>query len=140
MARRTSIKPLQELTEINMTPLIDLTFLLLITFIITMPMVEQGIPVNLPKGKARDIDQTESRSITIDGTGGLFLDQVAVTLDQLGVEMKSIAATAPDTTIMVRADDKLAYGRVVEVMRILNEAQITRMALVTTPDGATQAR
>ena len=140
MARRTSIKPLQELTEINMTPLIDLTFLLLITFIITMPMVEQGIPVNLPKGKARDIDQTESRSITIDGTGGLFLDQVAVTLDQLGVEMKSIAASAPDTTIMVRADDKLAYGRVVEVMRILNEAQITRMALVTTPDGAAQTR
>jgi biopolymer transport protein ExbD len=52
MARRTSIRPLQELNEINMTPLIDLTFLLLITFIITMPMVEQGIPVNLPKGKS----------------------------------------------------------------------------------------
>lgn len=135
MARRTSIRPLQELNEINMTPLIDLTFLLLITFIITMPMVEQGIPVNLPKGKARDLDQTETRSITIDGTGGLFLDQAVITLEQLGAEMKSLAARDPDTTVMVRADDKLAYGRVVEVMRILNEAQITRMALVTTPDG-----
>ena len=136
MARRTSIKPLQDLSEINMTPLIDLTFLLLITFIITMPMLEQGIPVNLPKGKARDIDQTDSRTITLDGTGGLFLDSVSITLDQLGVEMKAVAASDPDTTVMVRADDKLAYGQVVEVMRILNEAEITRMALVTTPDGA----
>lgn len=136
MARRTSIKPLQELSEINMTPLIDLTFLLLITFIITMPMLEQGIPVNLPKGKARDLDQKDSRSITLDSTGGLFLDSAPVSLEQLGVEMKAAAAQDPDTTVMVRADDKLAYGRVVEVMRILNEAQITRMALVTTPDGA----
>ncbi len=140
MARRTSIKPLQELNEINMTPLIDLTFLLLITFIITMPMVEQGIPVNLPKGKAKELDQSETRSITIDGTGGLFLDQAVITLEQLGVEMKALAATDPDTTVLVRADDKLAYGRVVEVMRILSEAQITRMALVTTPDGAPSPR
>ena len=136
MSRRTSIKPLQELNEINMTPLNDLPFLLLITFIITMPMLEQGIPVNLPKGEARDIDQTDSRTITLDGTGGLFLDSVSITLDQLGVEMKAVAASDPDTTVMVRADDKLAYGQVVEVMRILNEAEITRMALVTTPDGA----
>jgi biopolymer transport protein ExbD len=135
MARRTSIRPLQELNEINMTPLIDLTFLLLITFIITMPMVEQGIPVNLPKGKAKDLDQSETRSITIDGTGGLFLDQAVITLEQLGAEMKALSASDPETTVLVRADDKLAYGRVVEVMRILNEAQITRMALVTTPDG-----
>jgi biopolymer transport protein ExbD len=140
MARRTSIKPLQELNEINMTPLIDLTFLLLITFIITMPMVEQGIPVNLPKGKAKELDQSETRSITIDGTGGLFLDQAVITLEQLGVEMKALAANDPDTTVLVRADDKLAYGRVVEVMRILSEAQITRMALVTTPDGAPKSR
>ena len=136
MSRRTSIKPLQELNEINMTPLIDLTFLLLITFIITMPMLEQGIPVNLPKGKARDLDQNESRSITLDGTGGVFLDNAPLSLEQLATEMKALAAQDPDTTIMVRADDKLAYGRVVEVMRILNEAKITRMALVTTPDGA----
>jgi biopolymer transport protein ExbD len=140
MARRTSIKPLQELNEINMTPLIDLTFLLLITFIITMPMVEQGIPVNLPKGKAKELDQSETRSITIDGTGGLFLDQAVISLEQLGVEMKALAANDPDTTVLVRADDKLAYGRVVEVMRILSEAQITRMALVTTPDGAPKSR
>lgn len=134
MSRRTSIKPLQDFSEINMTPLIDLTFLLLITFIITMPLLEQGIPINLPKGKARDLDQVKSRSITLNVQGQLFLDNVSVSADQLAAEMKDLAAREPDTTVMVRADEKLLYGKVVEVMRILHEAHITKMALVTSPD------
>ncbi len=135
MSRRTAIKPLQEMNEINMTPLIDLTFLLLITFIITMPMLEQGIPVNLPKGKARDLDDQQSISITLDARGDLFMDRQAVTLEALGAELKQQAAGDPDLTVLVRADGALAYQRVVDVMRVLQEAQITRMALVTSPDA-----
>ncbi len=135
MARRTSIKPLREISEINMTPLIDLTFLLLITFIITMPLLEQGIPINLPKGKARDMDQTKSRVITVDAEGRLYLDSLSIGIQQLGDEMKALAGAEPDVTIMVRADEKLAYGKVVEVMRVLSDAQVTRLALVTTPDA-----
>ncbi|MBW7908549.1 MAG: biopolymer transporter ExbD [Kiritimatiellae bacterium] len=135
MARRTSVKPLREINEINMTPLIDLTFLLLITFIITMPMLEQGIPVNLPKGKSQDMDQTRSRVITLDAEGRLYLNNVSIGLQQLGEEMKSLAQSEPDLTVMVRADEKLAYGKVVEVMQTLHGAQVTRLALVTTPDA-----
>ena len=134
MARRSTIKPLEQMSEVNMTPLIDLTFLLLITFIITMPLVEQGIPVNLPKGKSQNIDQNESRSISVDVSGAVYLDRVQVTMEALANEMKIISAAAPDTAVMVRADEKLHYGKVVEILRILNDAQITRMALVTTPD------
>ncbi len=134
MARRTTIKPLQQMSEINMTPLIDLTFLLLITFIITMPLVEQGININLPKGKSQALDQKESRSITVDITGQVFLDRVPVTLEALAAEMKTIAVATPDAPVLVRADQQLHYGKVVEILRILNEASITRMALVTTPD------
>lgn len=134
MARRTTIKSLQQMSEINMTPLIDLTFLLLITFIITMPLVEQGIPINLPKGKTQTVDQKESRSITVDVEGQVFLDSVPVTLEALATEMKVIAAATPDAPVLVRADEKLHYGKVVEILRILNDASITRMALVTTPD------
>jgi len=133
MARRTTIKPLQQMSEINMTPLIDLTFLLLITFIITMPLVEQGISINLPKGKAQEVDQKESRSISVDVQGQVFLDSVPVTMEALASEMKIIAAANPDTPIMVRADEKLHYGKVIEILRILNDASITRMALVTNP-------
>jgi len=135
MARRSTIKPLQQMNEINMTPLIDLTFLLLITFIITMPLVEQGIPINLPKGKTQAIDQKESRSITVDDQGQVFLDSVPITIEALATEMKLIAAASPDAPVLVRADQKLQYGKVVEILRILNDASITRMALVTTPDA-----
>jgi biopolymer transport protein ExbD len=135
MARRSSIKPLREINEINMTPLIDLTFLLLITFIITMPLLEQGIPVNLPKGRARDMDQPVSRTITVDAEGRIYLDRVSISLARLGEEMKALAQAEPDLTVMVRADEKLEYGKVVEVMRTLSEANVSRLGLVTTPDA-----
>src|SRR5690606_13095265 len=110
-----TIKPLQQMSEINMTPLIDLTFLLLITFIITMPLVEQAIPINLPKAKTQSIDQKDSRSITVDIQGQVFLDTVAVSMDDLAAQMKIIATASPDTPVMVRADEKLHYGKVVEI-------------------------
>lgn len=136
MARRTTIKPLQQMSEINMTPLIDLTFLLLITFIITMPLIEQGIPINLPKGEAQEIDQAETRSISVDFDGQVYLDSVVVTMQDLADQMKIIATASPETAVLVRADEKLHYGKVMEILRVLNDAQITRMALVTTPDDA----
>ncbi len=134
MARRTSIKPLQEISEINMTPLIDLTFLLLITFIIIMPMVEQGVPVNLPKGKARDLDQSKMRSVTVDIKGQIYFDSQPVTLEQLKAELMALGAGEPDTTVMVRGDLAISYGKMVDVMRVAQEAQITKLALVTTPE------
>ncbi len=135
MPRRSSVKPLQEINEINMTPLIDLTFLLLITFIITMPLLEQGIPINLPQGKAQQVDQNEARSITLDIGGQVFLDSVPISMDDLAREMEAVAVNTPSMAVMVRADEGLAYGRVVEILRILNDARISRMALVTSPDA-----
>lgn len=69
MGRRTTILALEQIREINMTPLIDLTFLLLITFIITFPLIEQSVPVNLPRGAAEDIDSSRARVITVDLKG-----------------------------------------------------------------------
>ncbi|MCB1100982.1 MAG: biopolymer transporter ExbD [Verrucomicrobia bacterium] len=135
MPRQSSIKPLQEISEINMTPLIDLTFILLITFIITMPLIEQGIPIKLPQGKAQEVNENETRSITLDVEGRLYLDRVPVTLDELRQEMQVIGAAMPNTAILIRADQALAYGKVVEVLRILNEAKIARMALITNPEN-----
>ena len=114
-----------------MTPLIDLTFLLLITFIITFPMLEQGIPVSLPRGKAADVDQKNSRTITIDEKGKIFLDKNVIEEPALAEEMKRMGAADPDTIIMVRGDEKVNYGRVASVMRILHEAKIAKVGLVT---------
>ncbi len=131
MPRRTSIKSLSQIGEINMTPLIDLTFLLLITFIITFPMLEQGIPVSLPRGKAADVDQKNSRTITINAEGRIFLDKEEIAEPALTEEMKRMGAADPDTIIMVRGDEKVNYGRVASVMRILHEAKIAKVGLVT---------
>jgi biopolymer transport protein TolR len=131
MARRTSIVALNQIREINMTPLIDLTFLLLITFIITFPMLEQGIPINLPRGKAQDVNQRDTRTISVNAGGELFLDNRAVSAEELTAEMERMGAADPETIIMVRGDEAVAYGKVAEVMRILHTAKIARVALVT---------
>ena len=134
MARRTALSRNRLISELNMTPLIDLTFLLLITFMITFPLVQQGIPVKLPKGKASELDQANTFSITVNAQGELFFDEVPTTEELLAAELKAKAAENPDITILVRADETIAYGKVVAVLRLMHAANITRMALVTNPE------
>jgi biopolymer transport protein TolR len=131
MGRRTSLVSLNQISDINMTPLMDLTFILLITFIITFPLIEQGIAINLPKGKAADMMESQTRSISLNIDKQLYLDDMKVSADELKASMAEIGTTEPNTTIYVRADRKLPYGEVVEIMRILHDANITKMALVT---------
>ncbi|MBM4148694.1 MAG: biopolymer transporter ExbD [Lentisphaerae bacterium] len=134
--RRTPITTVRQISEINLTPLMDLTFLLLITFIITFPLIEQGIQVQLPEGKARDIEADKARTITVDQAGAVFLDDVAISWERLPVEMSSLGKRAPETLVLVRADERLPYGRIVKVLRVLNDAGLNRMALVTKGEEA----
>ncbi|MBN2704542.1 MAG: biopolymer transporter ExbD [Pontiellaceae bacterium] len=135
MARRTSLVSLNQISDINMTPLMDLTFILLITFIITFPLIEEAIPLRLPKGKASDMSTVvESRSISLDRTGQLYLDDQPIAIESLLPAMKDVAAYAPDTTVYVRADFELQYGKVAEVMKILHDAGVTRAALAMEAD------
>ncbi|NLX25567.1 MAG: biopolymer transporter ExbD [Lentisphaerae bacterium] len=130
MARKTSLVSLNQISDINMTPLMDLTFILLITFIITFPLIEEAIPIRLPKGNASDMSTVvESRSISLDRTGQLYLDDDPIAMESLLLVMKDVAAFAPDTTVYVRADYELQYGKVAEVMKILHDAGVTRAAL-----------
>ena len=131
MARRTPLTSLRRMSEINLTPLMDLTFILLITFVITFPLIEQGIPVNLPDGKATDLSSVEAQTITIDLEGGVYLEDVALTLDQLRERMNLLGQTAPSVTVFVRADESIRYGRLTEVLQILHGAHLSKLALVT---------
>jgi biopolymer transport protein TolR len=131
MGRHTPLTSLKQLSEINLTPLMDLTFILLITFIITFPLIEQGVPVNLPNGKANPLEPEDSRSITIDSAGAVFLDDRAVTHEELQDRLRKIALVEPNVTILVRADKTIAYGEVIRVVKALHDAKLTRMALVT---------
>ena len=134
MARRTALSRNRQISELNMTPLIDLTFLLLITFIITFPLIEQGIPVRLPKGKASELDQANTFTITLNDKAEIFFDEVPTGAEALAAELKAKAAENPDVTILVRADEEIAYSKVVAILRLMHDANISRMALVTSPE------
>jgi biopolymer transport protein TolR len=134
VARRTALSQRRQISELNMTPLIDLTFLLLITFIITFPLIEQGIHVRLPKGKTSDLDQTQSTfAVSLNEKGELFFDDIPTGEEQLAAELKAKAEADPDVTILVRADERIAYGKVAAILRMMHDANISRMALVTDP-------
>ena len=134
MARRTSMVSLSQISDINMTPLMDLTFILLITFIITFPLIEQGIPINLPRGNADDMEDPQTRRIDLNSERQLFLDLKLVSRAELVSAMREISDSEPNTTIYVSADRDLPYGEVVDIMTILHDVNITRMALVTEAD------
>jgi len=131
MARKVPLSSLKQINEINLTPLMDLTFILLITFIITFPLLEQGITVDLPKGNTSDLPVETSRTLTLDGAGNVFLDDVPMRMEELSAALRQLAAREPDVRVMVRADQRLVYGRVMQVLKRLYDADITRMALVT---------
>lgn len=124
-------RPLRAIGEINMTPLIDLTFILLITFIITFPLIEQGVPVNLPAGRAEPLDSSDVAILSVDREGRIFLDREPVTEEALASFMAARVADDPDAPVYIRGDEALNYGRIVEVLRLLKKARVRRMALVT---------
>lgn len=131
MARKIPLTSLRKISEINITPLMDLTFILLITFIITFPLIEQGIPVNLPRGKTKDLTSPNAQTISVDKNGSIYLDNVSLNLEQLSARIAEISKVNPDVTVMVRADERIKYGQLVKVLRILYEAKVTKIALVT---------
>lgn len=122
------------INNIDMTSLIDLTFLLLITFIITMPAIEQGISVKLPQGKTDTLPTKKSNVVTLDVEGRTYLNNREITLEDLERTLGNLAAEDPEVAVLVRGDERLEYGKVVRVMKILYKVRITRMALVTQSD------
>jgi biopolymer transport protein TolR len=131
MARKAATRTLGQLSEINMTPLMDLTFLLLITFIITFPLVEQGIPVNLPRGTAQALPEKQTAMLSLNNKGEVYLDKKIVPKGNLAAQLSALKGKNADLTVMVRADEKLDYGKVIEVLKVLHDCKITKMALVT---------
>ena len=132
--RKTSLIALRESNEINITSLMDIIVLLLFVFIITMPIIEQSLPVHLPSGRAGAMDLTQKHhTIEISVKNGLSLDGAAISIQRLEEKLKAIAA-GPKIPVYVRADEKLDYGKVVEVIQVLKTAKIETMGLVTQAD------
>jgi biopolymer transport protein ExbD len=131
MARKTPLMQTQLIGEVNLTPLMDLTFILLITFIITFPLLESGIPVSLPKAKGTPIEDQVTVMVTVDAGGNWFWENAPITEESLAAEARFIRDEEPETLLLLRGDEGLEYGALIEVMQILKENGIQKISLVT---------
>lgn len=119
------------MSEINVTPLVDVMLVLLVIFMVTAPMMTVGVPVDLPKANASAInEQTEPLTISVTAKGEIYLQETPVPLEALVPRLQAITAAKPDTRIFVRGDQSIAYGKVMEVMGTLSAAGFNKVALL----------
>ena len=120
------------ISEINVTPMVDVMLVLLVVFMITAPLLTVGVPVDLPKTAAsRIVGQDEPLAISLNAEGRLFLQDTEVALDQLVPRLIAITEAKRDTRIFLRGDRTISYGQVMQVMGTLNLAGFNRVALIT---------
>ncbi len=119
--------------EISMDSLIDLTFLLLVTFMLTIPALEQGITIQLPRAKTDTLPTKDSKAntITIDAENRVYMNNTPVSHEDLEADLKAKVAADPDVPVLVRGDERLQYGAVMEVVKIVYKCQVRKMAIVT---------
>ena len=122
---------LPELGEINVMPLVDLFMQLFIAVIIFFPVVEYGMNINLPKGTTDQIKREQTRTLSVDKRGKIYLNDIALSQPQLRGELAKLAQSEPPITILVKADEVNNYGAVMEVLKELHAAKIARIALLT---------
>jgi biopolymer transport protein ExbD len=118
--------------EINITPMLDLAYVLLVIFIIMTTAVVQGIKVNLPKASAQPtLAENKTKAITITADGTIYLDTFPVTMQELENMLRQYKAANPALPVIIKADATIQYQRVVDVLDLLGRLQITQLGLVT---------
>jgi biopolymer transport protein TolR len=124
------------LSEINVTPLVDVMLVLLIIFMISAPLLTAGVPLELPKTEAGAIqDQTQPLSVSIRADGSVFLGERQVAFSNLAPELRAAAGPETKRPIFVRADGRAAYAVVAQVMAALSTSGFTSINLVTDTGG-----
>ena len=119
------------MSEINVTPMVDVMLVLLIIFMVTAPLLTVGVPVDLPKTEASVITgQDEPLVITINSGGRIYLQETELKLDILVARLSAITRNKLDTRIFIRGDRLVVYGRIMEVMGTVNAAGFRRVALI----------
>ena len=134
MARRRGRRDRLTLNaEINVVSLIDVMMLLMIIFMITAPMMQGGVDINLPKAEARPLESKSGLTVTIDRSGAVFVDDVRLTLSQFSASFKALANRRGSGGVYLRADQGVPYGNVVRVLAIMRAAGVGDIGLVAEP-------
>lgn len=120
------------MSDINMTPFIDVILVLLIIFMVSAPMMTVGVAIDLPKSQASQLQgQVKPVSVTIKADGKIFIQEAEVRLDEIGPKLTALVPAPADTSIQVRGDIAVNYGSVNQVLGILNKAGFKKLALIS---------
>jgi biopolymer transport protein TolR len=134
--KRRRSKRAAPMADLNMIPFIDVMLVLLVIFMVAAPLLTVGVPVDLPKTGANQLNVDQKPlSVTIDERGKLFLQEKEIALDQLASAIAATAKQGFDERIYIRGAAQVNYGRVSEVLAVLNKAGYTKTALVNAPSG-----
>ena len=128
------------MSEINVTPFVDVMLVLLIIFMVTAPLIQQGIEVDLPKTQSAGLSSDQERlGVTVKADGTVFVQRAEVALDELEIKLAAILDTRQDKETFLRADGKVAYEVVAKTLAALREAGASKIGMVTQapsgPDG-----
>jgi biopolymer transport protein TolR len=122
------------MSEINVTPLVDVMLVLLVVFMVTAPLLTVGVPVDLPQTQAPPINEPkEPLVITLNREGVVFIQETTVPIDSLVARLQSITGGNPEAPLYVRGDKEINYGRVLEVMSLVTAAGFHKVSLIAEP-------
>jgi len=119
------------MSEINVTPFVDVMLVLLVIFMITAPLLQQGIDVNLPKAKGKDLPPEERITLVIKKGGTIYMNENPVSLAEMKRKLEAISKLNPN--VFLKADKDVPYGVIVEVMGEIKDAGIEKLGMVTEP-------
>jgi biopolymer transport protein TolR len=129
------------MAEINVTPLVDVMLVLLVVFMVAAPLLTVGVPVDLPQTQAPPITEPkEPLVITINGAGSIYLQETEVPTDSVVPRLEAITGSNPDAVIYVKGDKAINYGRVLEVMSLVNAAGFRKVSLIASPPQSATAK
>ena len=132
MAFKLNRSKKEPMSEINVTPFVDVMLVLLIVFMVTAPLLTVGIPIDLPKVKANALtDKKDPIEITVNLEGDIYLGESLIEVENLITRLNAITEQNTEARIYIRGDRIVAYGRVMEIMSIINTAGYTKVALIT---------
>ncbi|MFI5323178.1 MAG: protein TolR [Thermodesulfobacteriota bacterium] len=147
MGMQTGKEGRSVMSEINVTPFVDVMLVLLVIFMVTTPILYQGVDVNLPKTESQpmpSLDRERKVVVTLNKNGGIFIEKEQYTLDQLRIEIRKQMANkgrnSQDEDVFLRADTSVPYGTVVEVMSEIRNAGVQKIGLITEPVPSTDRR
>ncbi len=138
MPRRRNRQESGITAEINVTSLVDVALTLLVIFIITAPMMQGGVEITMPKARTESVPSNEGLTVTVDREGQVFIGQAAVRLDEFERQFPAMVKEKGATSVYLRADDGVPYGKVIQVLGLMKAADVASVGLIAEPEPEQQ--